>query len=149
EGHHVEHGLVGAQRHLIDLVAALFAAAPHRDFEHSCHRCPTRRPQFAVTPAALMTGVMRAISLSTRACKPAGPRSGALGAELPSSAKRCWTVGSSSALLSASASLATISGGVPLGATIPFQALNTKSSPASRAVGTSGRLESRSGAAMA
>ena len=39
--------------------------------------------------------------------------------------------------------------GVPLGATIAFQALKMKSTPASLVVGTSGRLASRSGAAIA
>src|ERR1700738_4665314 len=62
EGHHVEHGLVLAQRHLIALVTALRAAAPYRDLY--CFR----RHQSAVTPAALMTGGMRATSLWTGFC---------------------------------------------------------------------------------
>ena len=39
--------------------------------------------------------------------------------------------------------------GVSFGATIAFQALKMKSSPASLVVGTSGMLDSRSGAATA
>src|SRR5262245_49905844 len=49
------------------------------------HRPQRRNPYQFVTPAASIIGVMRATSLSTSFCKPAGPRSAPLGAELPSS----------------------------------------------------------------
>jgi len=52
-------------------------------------------------------------------------------------------------LLSAPTSLSTIALGVPFGATMAFQALKMKSTPASLVVGTSGSAVSRSGAATA
>lgn len=59
-------------------------------------------------------------------------------------------VGSSSAFTSAPFSLATISGGVPLGAKIAFQAETWNSgSPASFVVGTSGMAGERAGSATA
>src|SRR5882724_11046422 len=83
---------------------------------------PASMSQLSVRVAA-RTGAQRATSDRTKRSNAAGLRSALAGIEPPSLASVSLTAGSSSALSSASASLATISGGTPVGANSPAQTL--------------------------
>ena len=71
------HGPLLARQH-----GAFFLGQAHADLPIGSS--PAAR-HFAAAAASLSTGVMRAISLSTSFCRPAGPRSAPCGAVLPSS----------------------------------------------------------------
>src|ERR1700704_4152110 len=76
--------------------------------------------QSAVTPVNLMTSAHFRVSFSMNLAKSAGEPAKM---SQPRSAKRVLMLGSSSAALICLFSLSTIAGGVPLGATMPYQPL--------------------------
>src|SRR5215467_4258945 len=105
-----------------------------RDLSHS-----------ALMFAAWMIGVQRATSLFTSAASDCCPRLALSGISQPRSSSRLRTFVSSSAVLSAWASLSRTAFDVVLGANKAFQAEAWKSgNPASFAVGTFGRVGLRS-----
>src|SRR5215470_12642338 len=95
----------------------------------------------ALTFAALMMGVHRAMSLFTSVANACGPRMSLSGTSPPSSSKRLRVLSSSSALSKAPLSASRIGRAVPFGANKAHHGDEPRlGRPASLVVGTSGRV---------
>src|SRR6185369_11428806 len=99
-------------------------------------------PYFAVsTPASLITFAHFFVSsaMKARKCSGSSPTSVA-----PCAASFSFTTGSAMALVASACSAATVSFGVPFGATMPYQfSMRRSGKPASAVVGTSGAVATR------
>src|SRR6266852_3909342 len=99
------------------------AAANSIEVDSALFRRSSRPSHYFSARVALRIGAQRAISDRTKRSNAAGLRSDLAGIEPPSLARVSRTLGSSSALSRASASLTITSGGTPLGANSPAQTL--------------------------
>src|SRR5436190_8915170 len=113
---------------------------------HSNQARSIRLDQSGLAPANFTTlphfSVSSATSLPKSAAEPASTMP-------PSSVSRALILGSANAALILALSLSTISGGVPLGAATPYQALASKPGTKSPTVGTSGSAGERAAVATA
>src|SRR4029077_20868116 len=99
---------------------ALTSTATHAFLGKNVFLCSHGSDQSAVTPVNLMTSAHFRVSFSMNLAKSAGEPAKM---SQPRSAKRFFMLASSSAALICLFSLSTIAGGVPLGATMPYQPL--------------------------